>query len=278
MSYLLVFDCELTGPMVTKHALVSIGAVLLHISTMKTIRHFDVLMNIPPDRGWDPRTVDEFWNNQKQLKNVREIIISGKATDPKKAIDDFVEFLHDCKKMTEDYGGMVLASNRVDIDCSWINYYLSMYDYLPLCSILGSFQRIVDTNSFHQGVAHISHEQVQEWEKNKKNKFSCSESAFQYLNIRSRPHTRYTHMAVEDAEHLAQAHAMILSRIKQIPRSFKPRLPMHQMTIDETYLEQSISAYPENWDHLYWSKPRFLPFIQPALEKAMKEQNKHHKS
>lgn len=246
MAYILVLDVELTGPLLLEHALISIGAVLIHVNTLATVSRFDVLMNVPQDKTWDPKTVSEFWTTKPYLIEIMNLIKDGKGMSPKNGIDNFVGFLKQCRESTNKKGGMLICSNRVDIDCTWINYYLALFNYPPLSLIFGTFDRIVDTNSFHQGVAHITHEQVRDWElNNNHNNFSCSESAFQYLSIKKRPTTKYTHTAMDDAEHTGQAHGMVLQKIRTLPRTYQQNCLISSIIQKETLLNNY-----EDWESI----------------------------
>lgn len=211
--YLLCFDTELTGPNMKIHALVGIGAVLSDPKTNGIIKSFQQWINVPENKGWDLDTEISFWKKHKNLREFYENIKLNNYIDIKDAIFLFVEFLNKC--YAETNGNLILITNRSDVDCSWINYYLTEFGYDPLHLIFGKHCRVVDTNSYHQGVANFTHLDVNNFEKTMKTRYNCNISAFEYLGVSYRPRTDYNHQPVNDSAYIAECHNIVLKKLNR---------------------------------------------------------------
>lgn len=219
MSYILVFDCELSGPYLLKNGLVSLGAVLVHLDNNENFEilfKFYSIINLMENQKWDPLTLNDFWFKNENLEELYKTVKLNKGENAKVAIEKFVTFLRTCNEFCKKKGEMIIASNRLDIDCTWINYYLALFDYPPLCFILGNFIRLIDLNSYHQGISHFLHSEIISIQKTLPHGkyFSTNEATFKYLGITTRPFNKCVHNALEDSAFLAECHYLIIQKVK----------------------------------------------------------------
>lgn len=79
MSRLCCIDAEMTGPRVTRHAMINLGVTILDLNSGQTLDQLDLVINVPEGRMWDetvrvwmlrhPRLADivgNFRNGQKK--------------------------------------------------------------------------------------------------------------------------------------------------------------------------------------------------------------------
>lgn len=213
MAYVLALDCELTGPMMIKHAIVNLGGVLLDAKTGKTVDCIDLLINVPEDRGWDKDTELNFWKDpdMPHLGEMMALIKREEGQDYQEAVGDLVKFLRKCENFTK--GNMVIITDHAT-DVGWVNLYLSMCGFQPLHIIFGKLEHTITTSSYHHGSSHTTHTGAKRFESERRTKFSGSEAAMQYFRIPFRATTKYTHKALQDAENIAQTHLIILNAIE----------------------------------------------------------------
>lgn len=213
MSFIVIFDAEYTGPMLTQNAMIGLGAVLKRVYDNVTINSIDLILDLPKGRTWDDET-KFFFSKTPKLDELRRSVEEGRGLDIKCAMDRFYEFLLKCYIMTN--GNMVLGANRLDIDATWINYYLSLCGYNPLHLIFKQCDRyLIDTNSFHLGCSLMTHEKVKEFETIQGIRFNCGEAALRTLQIKERSTIKSSHNALDDAEHTAQTHALVLNKLTE---------------------------------------------------------------
>lgn len=132
----------------------------------------------------------------------------------KEAIGLFHKYIHMCYEQT--HGDMFMGSNRLEVDAFWINYQLCKYGFQPLNKTFGTDTRLIDVNSYHQGLALILNDHVRNFENSRGGiyilnqylqtnlGFDPSEAALKAFGVLLRPLVNKNHSAVEDAENLAQ--------------------------------------------------------------------------
>lgn len=215
-GHIVAFDCELSGPMLSLHGMVNLGAVLIDGQTGKTVKTFGAVINLPEGREWDQETVDRFWNASPELRQTRMTVLEQQGKELKDAMDEFVEFLNGC--FVVSFGNLSLVANRLDVDAAWVDLYLSLAGYLPLRLIFRDrkdakqVERLVDTNSFHQGVCRMTHRSVKEFESSGSN-FHCGVAALKHLRVKERARTRISHNPSDDAENIGQTHYLVLKAL-----------------------------------------------------------------
>jgi hypothetical protein len=75
-----------------------------------------------------------------------------------KGMEDFAEML---KRYHDKFDGeIVIGMDHLDIDATWINLYLDMAGYDPLCKLFGKIEFMIDFSSYHKGCARVSHKKV----------------------------------------------------------------------------------------------------------------------
>lgn len=270
------------------HAMCSISAVMFCLETHKTVSSYDTLIHVEEEgKRWDHYTVETFWSKTVKLQQTMQRIRRGDGVASKIAMDGLVSFLRTCDRTARAKGRhMIMGSNRLDVDVSWINHYLAIYGYDPLCHILGRFVRMIDTNSFHQGVAWITHQEIVDFEYSSQNIspstntnqrfhhnnnssspqssvgsqnintrtwFSINESAFRRMGIHHRPVNPNNHMSLSDAQHTAQAHAMILSKMESIKKSnmFGSSVSSSSYRIPEDWSSNAFTSSPESTSYFH---------------------------
>lgn len=246
-DYILVFDLEFSGPDFFKHGIVSIGAVLCAYNETNHIfyKEFYQECNLDKNQSFDPNTAEHFWKSTQDLNRLFEKIKAQKANPPQETMKSFVNFLKECYSISN--GTMFICTNRVDIDCTWLNLYLCKYGFEPLHLLFGKMIRIIDTNSFHQGISQTLHYETLQDHSEFYSNYNANESAFKSLNIKRRPQTKYDHCSINDAKWLAEAHILILQKIMLRKRDYQ--FPKIDPLEEYKYAIQDNTVMPKKKTH-----------------------------
>jgi hypothetical protein len=215
MTHAVIFDCELSGSSPKKHWMYELGATFHSLIEDRELRSIRLLVNRPQGKDWDEDTL-QFLLKAPHFAETKARVDGGLELEARDAIRKFYDFLKSC--YAESGHSMVVGSNRLDIDATWVNTYLTDHDLEPLHKICGFNNRPIDLNSFHQGVAQVPHCNVLDWIKYRGKGFDCAEAAFKHLGITRRPRTSKTHISDDDSKNQAEAHTMILDAIQKIRR------------------------------------------------------------
>lgn len=257
MNFILVIDTEFSGPNFFKNGLVSIGAVLYSYSytNLKLEKEFYEEMNLLENQVFDENTINEFWNSSTLLFNLYVKIKEGKANKPKNSIENFVKFLFECDLISNSK--MCICGDRIDIDFTWLNLYLTKFDFKPMHLILNRFIRPIDTSSYHQGLCKTKSNDIENIEKDLKiTSYNPTEAALQYLGIKTRPKIKYDHNALNDAKYIAETHILILQKIIKYP------YPKQQHLIPLT--KKTHLASLNNRNNYYEQQPNYYhPYFLP---------------
>ncbi|MDH3381843.1 MAG: hypothetical protein OEL54_04015 [Flavobacteriaceae bacterium] len=210
----LIFDAEFSGPNLVKNGMVQLGASFWDVTRILKVDDFVVNINLGKGRTWDSFTIKNFWLAKSNLYETYQTILHNKGENEDVAMRNFIQFLQKCNKKCG--GNLIMGSNRLDIDASWINLYLCNNGYMPLHLMFGKVTRLIDTSSYHQGCTHTCHEEVRTFEKSERKNYSANEAAFRHFGLLERPTVAYTHNAREDAEFVAHCHLIILAHLKII--------------------------------------------------------------
>ena len=220
-GYIIVaFDIENTGPSLKNHAIVQIGLKVFEATkARKSLDEFQILINVPENRGWDTQCEQEFWNSTLGLILMKQQIQSKQGYEPKEAMTHFQNYLfHVFKKYSNnDIRRIRLVSDTVSFDTCWINYYLDYYlDALPLHLVFGKFKDVLETGSYVQGRSGINHEEELVIAATKR--FSQEQSCIERRNILDKPLIEHSHNALEDASNIGEMYLIIMysSYIEQI--------------------------------------------------------------
>lgn len=213
-------DIENTGKSLSKHAIVQIGARVMLVEEGKWERAdtFNVLINVPSDRGWEERCVTEFWNSQQSLKDLKSKIDAKEGKAPEEAMRLFKEFLLQMfeKHAQSDINRIRLVTDTVSFDACWLNLYLDKYiDSDPLHLIFGGFRDLIESGSFMQGVSGITHDEEMKLveEDTQKRKavgkegrgyFSMEKSLWKKRKIQTKSEAEHNHDAVSDATNIVE--------------------------------------------------------------------------
>lgn len=240
MSFILIIDCEFTGPNMVKNAMINLGAVFMKVEEKKTIKKIELIINIPEGKEWDKETRKWFESNHGTA-NVLKTVDSNMGMELKTAMNDFYSFIIECTKISDQQ--LTIAGDHIDIDAGWINYYLALSDIKPLHLITGKLSHLVDISSYHKGIANVTHQNVLEFEQYANKKFHHQESVMRYLQITERSSKSYTHNASDDAENIGENHCIVLNHIafkndhERMPYSF---FPSHPFSNFSPYIGPSI--------------------------------------
>lgn len=194
--YMIVFDCELTGPCLKKNALINLGASCINCSTGKELSSVDLFLAVSKGKEWDQETVEKFWNKQDHLRELKRWIDAGNGKSCEEAMKDFVDFLKRCYEISK--GDICIAADHGDIDASWVNLYLAEAGYPPLHLIFGNFLPVISLYSYYLGV---SQHTLESWVATKRivKKFSSTEAVMRHLMLKTRPNATKHHLALSDA-------------------------------------------------------------------------------
>lgn len=162
-------DVETTGQFLTKNAMIEFSCSVMDKES-KEIDNFTAYLDIPKERGWEKRCVDEFWSIQEEKLN----FIMKNIKDHKNEMNRFVDWLD---KIDLKYGNdLVILSDNGGYDYAWINTYISNYTdrpsiYYRLKEINKQtnekeycYRRTWDTNSvYHGGLVLLRPNEHIEW-------------------------------------------------------------------------------------------------------------------
>lgn len=213
--YMIVFDCELTGPNLCKNALINLAAVCVNSSSGEEFASIDLFISPAEGKEWDEKTVEDFWNKQDHLLKVKHSIEKGEGKPLKQAIKEFVDFLTKCYQ--ESKGEIFIAADHSDVDCSWVNQELCNCGYPPLHLIFGTFNPIISLYSYYLG---LSQHTLESWTATKKliPKFSATEAAMKHLQLRKRSNVVKYHLALADAKAEVYNYRMIAPFLQHMKR------------------------------------------------------------
>lgn len=183
-------DVEASGPIVTKHAMIQLGAVAFDSETGEVLSCFLEDINMPEGIEWDQKCLVEFWDNDSykklpdnderkkeeeriyiQKQNFKNKINNGEGKDPVDVmklflvwlkIDVFRNLAHEKLEnieLTVDTGGF---------DTTFINYYLAVFaNHNPLHLFFGDFKDIVNTDDVYRGMVNLSLSEIELYRKTK---------------------------------------------------------------------------------------------------------------
>lgn len=195
--YMIVVDCELTGPRIYEHSLVNLAAVCYDLTNDKEIDFIDLILNVPEEKKWDKDTIQDFWKKKQHLVDLKDFIEQKKGIEPKEAIDQFVLFLK--KYCNNENYDTVIAADHVEVDLTWINYYLTKYDYPPVHALFDKFEPIICLYSYYLG---LSQHSLEDWIKTKKRieRFSAYEAVTRLFSITKKQKSSLkSHLALSDS-------------------------------------------------------------------------------
>jgi DNA polymerase III epsilon subunit-like protein len=231
----IAFDIEATGCRPIKHGMIELGAVALNTSSGVTLDRFSVEIQLPPNRTWEQRCLDEFWDNKsweqlpdddpnkakkketyERLQRKRKRVAEGKGETPEKAMKDFLAWI---AKMYETHAKkdrfrMKFLSDTVSFDSNWVNNYLDEYaDSEPLHLLFKDdkgnpkFDDVLCTSDVARGLSCVTHEEVVGI-KRKLGWYDRDETCREKLGIPNdlQPDAEHNHDAVSDAEYIGKEH------------------------------------------------------------------------
>jgi hypothetical protein len=203
MYYVLALDVETSGSSLIHHGLVSIGATLQdHNST--EIDAFQVNLQLPEDRSFEQRCLEEFW-----LKNpLAYEFVQKNALPPKAAMDAFCQFL---QKVEESYPDLMVVSDNPSFDIAWLNFYLDLYTTrFPLnYSIQNEYRFIWDVHSMLKSlIVMMQGTHASDWELSVKLGFKTKYS--------------YDHTPLNDARVIADYFNQAMKAFRSCRQQIKP--------------------------------------------------------
>jgi hypothetical protein len=215
----IALDLEGTGWSMKRHGIVQLGAVVMESETRKVLETFEVDINLPEDRGWEDRCVNEFWNSKEPLRNLKKKIDNDEGEAPKVAMKKFCTFMQRAFE-TYAYGDINrvrILTDTVSYDPGWINLYLAEYaDSKPLHLIFeGKFRDVIELGSYEQGRSGITHtEELLQVDDQKRKEgrgyFSQEKSCLKKLKITDTPKVEADHHAVNDAINMAEMFNIVM--------------------------------------------------------------------
>ena len=121
-GYINIFlDIEGTGWSMKDHAMVQIGAVVTESTGSMDPSYLDVfqvLINIPPERSWCDRCVNEFWTSSPELKATKLKIDNKEGLEPTVAMQHFANFMQSTfqKYANSDINRIRIITDTVSYD------------------------------------------------------------------------------------------------------------------------------------------------------------------
>lgn len=212
MSVLVVIDCEMSGPRLTKHAMFNLGATIMDLNSGRILNQLNLIINIPEGRSWDNNVIN-WMLQQPKLAEIYKIVKEEKGLDYRTAMDEFVGFMKSIYHRHND--NIVIGGDHLAIDIPWIDLYLSICDYDPLHMLFDKPIHLIDISSFHQGCSQKTHQEVRNFSKSGKN-FSPNIAAFKHFNINYYPPSEYTHCAIDDSRCIAETHFRVLKAMETL--------------------------------------------------------------
>lgn len=213
------FDAECSGGNLETHAMVELGAAAVKFSDKVVISlgEWGSVMSVPDGRGWDADCVDNFWNTTPALKAKKEVV-EKTPISPVTAMSQFVAWVEFIVKHCAggDSSRVRFVTDNSAFDSAWVGLYLSKFaDHEPLPTFFGKFQAVIDTSSYHQGLARIDHVEERK-RKRGTGHFSEDKACREALKVPDDivsvvPHD---HNPVHDAQNIAAEHGIILRFMK----------------------------------------------------------------
>jgi hypothetical protein len=231
------FDVECTGQSLTRHAMIEIGAVAIDTSTCAPLSKFSIELKMPQGRTWEQRCLDEFWDNRdwenlpentpeeklkkqekrenyESLQSKRKRVADGLGEEPEVAMERFTKWLREevrGKLAGGDRLRVILASDTVSFDSSWINVYLDLYANEPPLDLFfdNKFCDVICTSDIARGLSVVSHDEYLKI-KRAKGRYSRDETCRFKLGIPEsvQPAAKHNHTAVCDAQYIGEEHCI----------------------------------------------------------------------
>jgi DNA polymerase III epsilon subunit-like protein len=186
-------DIETSGPNIIKNGIISIGYCIGSLHGKLLIKK-RINMKLDDDCTFDNDTLQNFWMKHLPiLEKLRENQVSPK--------DGMTEFTKDIDEYDSKYK-LVIISDNVSFDISFVNYYLAKYlDRKPLSYKLNKYYRsIYDTDSYSRGILNQSYDNlnVKDYELIKKYKITIKSNKEQ------------AHYPDDDAYYIYELHRKIV--------------------------------------------------------------------
>ena len=201
---LIGIDVEATGAALGIHSMLAFGVAVVDTDTLEVVEKRRWLIRETPAPRWEFRCLREFWfasGAEAGKVLLAECDMYGQS--PKGAMDHFVAW---CSKQVARFGveSLQFVTDNAAFDAAWISYYLAAHT--PVQSLhyaLGEYRSVVDTSSFHGGVARL-HPDTSVW--------GLTDAARARLGVPA-PTKSLSHLPDDDAADIALAHATILKHM-----------------------------------------------------------------
>ena len=235
MSYVLTFDIELTGPNFVANSMVNIGAIFTNPDGVEEDK-LDLIINMIPGTDWDQQTLDSFWLKKENttIKELYNKIKNGQGLPYQAAMEKLEEFLIRCARKSicapqqsyaPEWCSLTILSDRAYIDIAWINYYMNLcgkkgiLEYLNSLIVaprgFGKSVRVLDGNSYAQGLAVKTANEITSFEQKNSKFWNAEESMLIHWNVNTRSQTPHTHCALDDAKRTSDHHNFITATINR---------------------------------------------------------------
>jgi len=214
--YFLSIDAEFSGPSIIENSMINIGCVLYNMNSEigKFNLSLDLVIDLREGTTWNQECINEFWIKNLEPNKLRQRILNKiNILHYKEAMNKFYQFYQNCYKISN--GNLFILSDHIDIDATWINYYLNLCGFPSLHLLSNSFVPLIDLHSLYSGFAGILPDEIKIFE----NKNNLRFKAFNYLlykyNVKEKPITIYDHRSINDAKWNAESFLIFVRKINK---------------------------------------------------------------
>lgn len=145
----LIIDIETMGQDQLENGMLCVGACIGDPEINKIIDEFEVYIKLEPDKTWEQRCLDEFWNKNLKIKEAILSKIESEGLPANEAMKKFYDWIHN-----RDYvKNIIIMTDTSGFDIGFLNNYLSKAKLPSVNYLLGEYRPTRDSSSFHMGVA-----------------------------------------------------------------------------------------------------------------------------
>lgn len=190
------FDVETRGFSPLRHGLMAVGLVIGTTEGDVLLKKEWKILPLYKEQTYEKRCLDEFWNNNIELKNYLET----DAIEPHIFAKEFRELLN----MWETSGSVYLLSDNPNFDAKFIDHYLDVYSLLPIQYHHDgrTYRPVHDSESYCRGLVKSV---------DFKNQWCDDRQGCESLGLNLPIFVGSKHLPADDAEHIFKIHCMFLN-------------------------------------------------------------------
>jgi len=145
-------DVETSGANLLLNSLVAVGVAVMDLNTGNLIEPLKRWTLDISNINWEQRCIDQFWSkNESLLENFKNA--PNKCADMSKFALEFHKWYNE---MLQKYNKFIFYTDFAVFDIAWVNIALNKANLPPLYMLNGSWQNILDIDSFEKELNNVN--------------------------------------------------------------------------------------------------------------------------